>query len=157
MNDLASNITIGIVSGLFTTLVVVVFHRLWISVIEPWYEERIYKDAKIEGRWKSETDYSGIKLTELYVLQRKSHSITGTATVLEGPVPWQGKTFTIEGVFKNMILTASYTSTDPSTFDRGTLTLMLENNGQTLCGQLIFYFDPEHRVKATTVEWQKQS
>lgn len=64
-------IAIGIISGLLATFIVVVIQKLWVSAIEPWYEERIYKDAHIEGVW--EGIYPELDLKEIITLKRNSH------------------------------------------------------------------------------------
>ncbi len=41
----------GIVGGVVTALLLLVFTRLWHSNITPWFENLTYRDAKIEGVW----------------------------------------------------------------------------------------------------------
>ena len=43
-----SDLMVGIVAGL--TLVV---RRLWLSVVLPWYGDRVYQDAHFEGSWSA--------------------------------------------------------------------------------------------------------
>jgi hypothetical protein len=53
MNDFYSNIAIGVIAGLLATLFTIGFRQAWICIIVPWFEELVYKDAKIEGIWYS--------------------------------------------------------------------------------------------------------
>ena len=55
MNEFA----VGIVSGLVTSLIIFVLQLGYIRVIHPWFEELVYRDLKIEGRWLGE--YPGQK------------------------------------------------------------------------------------------------
>ena len=43
------NLIAGVVSGLFVTVSVFVFRIIWTSKMVPWFEERVYKDAKKEN------------------------------------------------------------------------------------------------------------
>jgi hypothetical protein len=49
MNEFYNSLLIGTLGGLVATFLTVVLRRYWINIIIPWYEERVYKDAKIEG------------------------------------------------------------------------------------------------------------
>lgn len=146
-------IAIGIISGLLTTFIVVVLQKLWVSAIEPWYEERIYKDAYIEGVW--EGVYPELKLKEIITLKRKSHCVEGVIAIVEGPD--QGKTYEISGTFKNLILTASYNSVNRQSLDRGTYTLMLRNNGSKLEGYSAFYEDDTSKIIYGACVWNRKN
>jgi len=45
------NIIAGLISGAVVTLFIIIFRSIWIKIIEPWFEDRVYKDAQIEGKW----------------------------------------------------------------------------------------------------------
>jgi len=146
-------IAIGIISGLLTTFIVVVIQKLWSGAIEPWYEERIYRDAKIEGTW--EGLYPEIDLKEVVTLKRTAHKVEGVVAIVEGPD--QGKTYEISGTFKNLILTASYSAVDRRSLDRGSYTLMLKNNGQRFEGFSSFYEDTGSKVDSGACIWVRKS
>ncbi|MEQ9865672.1 hypothetical protein [Pectobacterium aroidearum] len=50
--DLVETISNGIISGIVTSLIVVIFSFLWRSNITPWLENTLYKDTKVEGIWE---------------------------------------------------------------------------------------------------------
>jgi hypothetical protein len=50
MQQISQNIILGIVTGLTTTIIPLIISDFWKKRFIPWLEERIYKDAKIEGR-----------------------------------------------------------------------------------------------------------
>jgi hypothetical protein len=131
-----------------------VFRQYWIKVISPWYENLLYKDARIEGTWKSTTDYNGYTETELWKFKQIGHHIDGTVIVLDGDDV--GKSYIVKGIFKNLILTLTYFATDKSAVDRGTLNLMLINNGHTLSGYGTYYYDPEHTIKTVKCTLEKE-
>lgn len=50
--DFASSIIAGVIGGIIATVIwVAVIQLLWKKLIEPWIEELLYQDVKIEGRW----------------------------------------------------------------------------------------------------------
>jgi len=154
MNIIGPEILSGIIAGIIATAIIVFLRQIGLKIIRPWWEDFLYDDARIEGTWKSKTDYSGYVEIEVWKLEQIGHSIKGTVTVMQGDD--QGKTYTIEGKFKNLILTGIYTSTDKSAIDRGTINLMLVNNGHTLTGHGTYYYDPDHIIKTINYTWQKE-
>ena len=150
MNEIAGNISIGVIGGLVTTLFVVVLRSIWVNIILPWFEEKIYKDAKIEGTWKGAYK-NGACGDEVIKINQSSHRITGTMTCISGPD--KGQVYQLEGEFKNLILTASYSSREIGSLDRGSITLMLKNNGHELTGHCSYYSDEEHNVVDAEYTW----
>ena len=59
MMEILSSLSIGVIAGLVATFFSAVLYKIWLSIITPWFEEIIYKDAKIEGRWEIETEIHG--------------------------------------------------------------------------------------------------
>jgi hypothetical protein len=145
-------IVIGIIAGLITTFLVVTVQKLWVGAIEPWYEELIYKDAKIEGEWV--VTYPELQLKELVTLKRAAHRVSGVVAIVEGPD--QGKTYVVEGQFKNLLLTASYGAIDRTSLDRGTYTLLLRNNGQSFEGASAFYEDSSSKIAKYDCRWDRK-
>ena len=139
---------VGIVSGLVTALIVLGIRNFYIKVVLPWYEDRIYKDAKIEGMWKGEISSAG---DEVVSLRRVGHRINGNITVTSGPD--KGEVYVFYGEFRNLILTLDYQSTREGSLDRGTYTLMLTENGRKLSGQAAYYEDDKHKVYSGEVNW----
>ncbi len=146
------SIAIGIIAGLVTTFIVVVIQKFWSNAIEPWYEEKIYKDARIEGVWVG--TYPDIDLKEIVTLNRVAHSVTGDVAIVEGPN--QGQTYELNGTFKNLILTATYSAKDRQSLDRGSYTLMLKNNGKAMEGHSSFYEDDKGLIETGPCIWKRK-
>lgn len=51
LNPLYVSIVLGVVSGLLASAMGLLFRSFWLNTIKPAYENSIYKDAKIEGKW----------------------------------------------------------------------------------------------------------
>lgn len=100
------NIVAGLVSGLVVTLFVVTFKRFWDVVIVPWFEERVYKDVKIEGKWYGLYPTTKDLSQDIIVLKRRGHFIEGKLTCTLGHD--EGREFSLQGSFRNMILPLTY-------------------------------------------------
>ncbi len=146
-----SNIIAGLVSGLIVTLFIVVFRSLWNSVITPWFENRVYKDIRIEGTWFSLYPSSPIFRQELIKIKRKGHGIVGVITCQNGGD--EGEQYTLQGSFRNMILPITYESADLTKSDRGTITLRCLKNGEQLAGKIACYDSFDDTISTGNVIW----
>jgi hypothetical protein len=154
MSSLTINFIIGIASSLATALIFFLVRMLWTHNLGPRLENWFYSDARIQGNWKSTADFNGDKLTEKWEIKQAGHKISGEVIILKGAD--QGKKYMITGNLNNQILTAEYRSLDKASFDKGTLNLMLINNGKTLKGFGTYYYDPEHAIRTTEYNWEKE-
>lgn len=112
----------------------------------------IYRDAKIEGRWDSRVNYSKSEhdWDEFLVdLRRHSHPVKATLTCVDGAN--KGCVYSFEGTFRNLILTGTYSATEQTRLARGTLTLMLLNNGDVMEGAAAVYSPIGHGVFSAQV------
>jgi hypothetical protein len=135
--EIIHSISIGVAGGLVATLISAIIFQYWNKVIKPGFENMVYKDSKIEGRWELETEFQGKQRSGIMGIKRSGHQITGTVTHVDEDDKYN--TYEIIGSFKNLILTVSYDSTDKSTIARGSLTLMLMDNGSRFEGWLAYY------------------
>lgn len=145
------NLVSGLVSGLIATLFVVVFRSFWNSVITPWFEERVYKDIKIEGKWFALYPDSMHGRQEVITLERRGHAITGLIVCTHGPDT--GEQYFVSGSFRNMILPMTYESSDKTKSDRGAIALKSVKNGKRLIGKVAMYDDNQDLISTTTVVW----
>jgi len=139
------SLTIGIISGLITTLFIVILKSIFDKILIPWYEQRIYKDIKISGNWDAkyeDNDYG----KEIITITQIAHHISGTIITTTGED--KGNIYHFEGIFKNLILTASYSSINQTSIDRGTITLKIEDNGNKLVGFCSLYDDDSQNIKS---------
>ncbi|AXA83659.1 hypothetical protein DCD74_02215 [Lysobacter oculi] len=145
-------LAVGIIAGLIASGLALFFHKIYLRIIRPWYEERVYKDTEIEGRWK--ITYQNVEdLTEeIVTLSRVAHAVSGTILVTKGPD--NGKTYSLSGEFKNSLLTAVYSSADKLALDRGAFVLQLISNGYGFKGQCSYYHD-DHQIISREVTWTR--
>lgn len=144
---MAINLLLGIIGGIVAAPLTLALQQFWFKVITPWFEERIYQDAHIEGKWKGTIKYGDNEgETLLFDIRRQSHRITGTMLSQE-----DGKIFEIVGDFRNMIMTITYVSQNKQTVDRGGFTFLLIKNGQELQGHGAFYYNPDHKITTASI------
>ena len=145
-------LVIGVVSGLVASLVIFVLHAVYLSAIRPWMEDRVYKDARIEGRWC--ITYPGMPdVEEQVTLKRTAHKVTGQINSSKGPDA--GKIYDIEGTFRNLLLTLTYTSSDRSALDRGAFVLQLNDNGASFFGRSSYYYNEDHSIVDAECKWRR--
>jgi len=151
-NHMKENIIAGLTSGLFVSLFILVFRHFWNAVVIPWFEERVYKDAKIEGKWYSIYTENGMQhRREVISLKRHGHFIKGT--VICGSGLDKGEEYTVSGSFRNMILPLVYENTDNSNTDRGTITLKSNHSGKRFSGKVSYYDGPTDNILDSNVIW----
>lgn len=148
---MSDNIVVGLVAGLFVTLLVVIFRYLWQGVLVPWFEDRVYKDAKIEGKWFSLYPTTKELRQETIRLKRQGHEVSGEMICACGPD--EGKSYTISGSFRNLILPLIYETDDKSKTDRGTITLKVMRNAERLEGKIAAYQNSSDSIFNTPVIW----
>lgn len=152
MDVVLSNLLIGIIGGLCATALTFVIQAYWIRVIIPWYEERIYKDAKVEGKWVGDIQTADNNVNPFtFNISRSSHRVYGTMINNRS-----GSIYSIEGEFRNMIMTLTYSSTQSHAVDRGCFTFLLINNGRQLDGHVVYYYSPEHRIYPAPVKVSRE-
>lgn len=150
--EIMDELVIGVVSGLVASFIVFVLHKLYLSVIRPWIEDRVYKDARIEGRWCiSYPEMSEVE--EQVTLERSAHKVTGQINCTKGPDA--GKIYDVEGTFRNLLLTLTYASADRSALDRGAFVLQLNGNGGSFCGHSSYYYNQDHSIVGAACEWRR--
>jgi hypothetical protein len=145
------NIVTGLVSGLVVSFTVLVIGKFWRGVVEPWFEERVYKDLHLEGKWFSLYVETGDYRQEIINLKRHGHAIIGLMTCRNGAD--EGEEYSLCGSFRNLLLPMTYESTDKNKSDRGTITLKSSHNGQRLIGEIAMYETRSGAIDTAQVIW----
>jgi hypothetical protein len=151
VNYITANLLSGLVSGVIVALLLVGFRSFWDQILVPWFEERVYKDARIEGKWFSLYPTTEENRQEVITLTRHGHTVTGTMICIVGDD--EGEQYQLSGSFRNLILPLVYETESKSKTDRGTLTLKLVGNAQELRGKLASYFTVTDGIATTDVIW----
>jgi len=145
------NVIAGLVSGVVVSIFVVAFGKFWNNIIIPWFEDRVYKDARIEGKWFSIYTNGMALRQEVIILKRHGHYIQGSVIATNGLD--EGEEYKVHGSFRNLILPLTYENTDKSSTDRGTITLKSHRNGKRFSGMVSHYSAPQDAISNTEVFW----
>lgn len=121
------------------------------GLVIPWFEERIYKDIRIEGTWYSLYPQATDSRQEVVSIERHGHAITGTIICTSGSD--SGEKYQIAGSFRNMLLPLTYESADSTKSDRGTITLQSVHNGERMVGKLAYYNTTEDAIATANIVW----
>lgn len=141
----------GVVSGLLVAVVVVIFRGVWKEILVPWFEERVYKDARIEGEWFSLYPKWSDRRQEAITLTRHGHAVAGTIVCTTGKD--EGERYDVTGSFRNMILPLVYETSDRQKTDRGTITLKLVGNARRFRGIVAAYSNHRDLISSGEVVW----
>ncbi|EGR0671656.1 hypothetical protein JKP11_21720 [Vibrio vulnificus] len=152
---MVENLVSGLVSGLIVVLITLVISRVWTLIVVPWFEERVYKDVKIEGKWFSYYTGGMLGRQEVITLKRHGHQITGTMVCTNIGQPDHGEQYNIHGTFKNLILPLVYENDNQSKTDRGTITLKSTFSAKKLVGQISYYSCREDIINTSIVTWYR--
>jgi hypothetical protein len=155
MSTFTSSLLAGVVSGVIVSVIVFACRVQWLRVLQPWYENRLYKGAKIEGLWSTTINFpDNVANTFRIELQRVGYSVHGSVLCVSGYS--EGETYEFSGTFKDLILTGSYQVRGRG-LERGPLTLMMIGGGLKLKGYLSYYDNDQHSVNAAPCEWVLES
>lgn len=143
-----TNVIVSVCSGIGVSFLLFLLNQFWKNTISPWYENKIYKDLCIEGKWFC---LSFEYRQDIINLERKGHNIDGTMTCLNGLE--KGEEYLISGSFKNLVLTLLYETKDKTKADRGSFTMMAKNNGTRLKGKIAFYDNNRDAISIGNMVW----
>jgi hypothetical protein len=152
VHELSYSLVTGVVSGVVATFLVVVFRTVWQRILVPWYEERLYQGPKIEGVWLAEIRFSEtISNKHRMQLKRSGYKIVGRTVCYEGYS--EGNSYDIDGTFKNLTLTCTYQIDHRRRIERGSMVLMLVNDGRALKGYVLYYDDQTNSIMSAECVW----
>ena len=151
LSDVSMSLLTGLVSSLMSLLVVLFITQFWKKILEPWYEEKLYKGPEISGAWQTNIKYSDGDENEIsYYLKRRGVSVSGHAHCIQGIS--KGMRWKLSGTFENLILSLSYVSLDKTKLDKGSVTVMLIKNGTLLKGFINYYSELSHSIKSVSLD-----
>ncbi len=149
------SIVAGLVSALTLGIVLWLIRVVWKSRIEPWWENRLYSDARIDGAWETKliTTEEPCDYHEVARATQTGHSLEGTLDCIVGPD--KGNVCQFVGVIRNNIVSAYYWNRDKSSIDSGSFALRLEGNGKKLVGHTAYYYDYDHSLVSREYVWSR--
>ena len=152
-------LSIGVISGLVSAalfgLILFLIRTVWKRHIEPWWENKVYSDARIDGQWMSSLHTQSTQSDrELIAVTQTGHNIEGDIQCVSGPD--EGRAYKFVGCIKNQILSAYYWNVDRRSIDSGSFSLRLEADGGQLKGHTVYYHDLSHSLVSREYTWTRE-
>lgn len=140
MNDITLNIIIGIVTGIFTSLLIWVSIQVFKNILIPWYQKTIYRGIDISGEWIGKHEFLGNVVVEQNLeINQNGHIISGTL-ISRNKVPSKEEdttSFGITGEIFDNYVDIEYKINDKKYIGRGSLLLRVKEGGSKLVGGLV--------------------
>lgn len=162
MENTVLSIVLGIVSSLIATAFFIAISELTRRLLIPWYTDRIYRGARIDGRWElkrlADKEVLGSRLGMYMDLTQSGDEVSGTYSHKgnDGTVD----TYRLAGCIRDRYFLATATPVSNRHLDGVALVLYLrtENSELVLSGGALFCSEPGgvKSQDALTFVWQKQ-
>ena len=159
MNELYQTISIGIISGVITTILVFFFSVLVKKSLIPFWERLRYKDFDIEGSWSTHKELGDAKYSYLLELKQNAHDIKGTATIIKefnGTLEYnQG--FIVTGYIWGGYVTLNLRSNNRRSLSFATALLKVMGRGNPLEGFLAYRRNDGDGVGSEEIAFQRKN
>jgi len=147
------NLIQGVIAGLVTGVLIWLFRSIWLNILSPRVENFLYNGVRIDGQWVATLEDVDELHKEEIIVKQWGHRIYGTFKCIEGSD--KGGNYKFKGVFKDLILTATYESINSYSTDRGTFTVRLEDNGSVLKGHTVYMGATDGDLSDSSYSWKK--
>ena len=154
-------LSIGISSGLVTTLLIWIITIVWVKKLVPWYETTVYKGVKIQGVWNldttEETDDPWTH-SESLSLAQKAHRITGAATLTNRKETDSSPTsLLVYGEISDRIVSLNMRSPLSDRLSYSSLLLEVVGDGTVMRGESTFYNTETSKIESSPVVYKKSA
>ena len=151
--------SIGVISGLVSAglfgAILFLIRTVWKGYIEPWWENKLYSDARIDGQWMSSLHAESTEPDkELITIRQTGHNVEGDIQCVSGPD--EGRAYKFIGCIKNQIFSGYYWNVDRRSIDSGSFSLRLEEDGGKLRGHTVYYNDSSHSLLSREYTWIRE-
>jgi len=144
----------GIIAGIIVCAIVAGGRELALRVIMPWFENKVYRDVRLDRYWEAVYYIDDKKeVRETAEVRQKANKVTGVIR-LEGATAIRDYEF--RGQIRSLLLTAEYWLKGQSNGDRGTFALTVKENARKLEGYLSWYSDIHDEIRFSTYVWKKR-
>lgn len=166
--DLILNIFIGVVAGVITYAIIGMAIKIFIVIIIPWFQTKIYRGHNIGGEWYGydalvngvgEYTPKNIDSDSTIILKQYGNNISGELLLTTQPSGAKcRKLFELKGSFVDTILVLNSKVKDSNNMGTGTLIMKLSENGNKLKGRYTFISAHDWNTVATNNQvWVRQS
>jgi hypothetical protein len=162
--NVSSQILLGVVSGLVTSMAVFVFTVIWKQHLVPWYEQRVYNGVSIEGMWTlvdtNQPETSPEEWTQLETLSisQAAQRLSGTLTLapkagVDSPI----FTLKMTGDISDRFVTLLMKSPSRSRIAYSVMLGQVVGEGNRIQAQTAYYDVSHNEVLAARVVYQRRA
>jgi hypothetical protein len=162
--NIASNILLGVISGIVTSIAIFLFSVVWKKQLVPWYEQRVYKGIRIQGTWflvdddKDKPKDGHWTQIETLDISQTAHHIVGTLTLspkegVGGPVI----ALTVTGDITDRFVSMSFKSPSQNRLAYGVILGEVRSDGNRIEGQAAYYEVHANAVVAAEVIYERKT
>jgi len=141
-NEVFTNIMIGVVGGILSTMVIQSFVALLKNTLIPAYRSMIYDGIVIDGKWVSITDHKRATQEYYFELIQKAGSVTGTAVSYKKHKDVERtdcETFILKGRVRNRLFFGEMVPNDSNRLGQICFLYDIVKDGAELNGNTVFY------------------
>lgn len=135
------SILTGIISGLLTAFLTVVFYKFYLGIVQPWYIDLIYKGVRLDGEWRGGTHAEVSEIKTLLNLKQKGSALRGSLSAETiypaNPSDNYSNNYNIEGYVRNNIVVLNYEAVSQQRTGIGVFVFKVANGGKKMKGMTI--------------------
>jgi len=155
----------GVVAGVLTTVLLLLFSQLFQKVVLPWYQNLVYKGIDLRDKWVAQKIFeAGITYHYTLILKQSAHSLTGSMTITKmnsqagppgGHMGDYVQGFEVNGVTWEGFVTLNMTSNDRRSLSFATSLLQVRNRGNSLVGHMAYRSSVVDKVDSEDITWTR--
>jgi len=162
--DKTIDIGIGIVTGILTTVVLLIAGYLFNEKALPWYQSMVYRGIVITGTWHAELDpkvpRKDRKVENDMKITQQGHIVRGvmtkrTTTISTGKVI--SEAFVVEAQLRDRLYYGIVYPEAKGRLSALAFLFQVEGSGDRLVGQRVFYHVGESKIQSADETWEKQA
>ena len=164
MDALIEQGIIGIITGIFTTVIIFSIKTLWVTKVTPYLASVRYQGVEINGQWSGvseitekdieEKKYEGppYKSEHTLYLNQNAHDISGSLLFkFSNPEKEFAIDFNVKGYMWEGYVTLNFTPKDKRVTSYATALLKLHDGGSTLVGSWLFRDVMQEKVLQSSI------
>ena len=161
MEYLSSNLFVGVISGLVTTLIVFTGVWFWKNVVLKWAANSIYKGVRIEGSWTLEEKLDGngesiYSQNETLEIEQNASGITGRLMLeYEDNGKKHTRSLQLLGSVRDRFVI--FTCTPSTKRNLGYVSFLgeISGDGTLICGSSVYFDTASNKIRTIKADYKR--
>lgn len=150
----------GVISGIFTSVILFMTGLFVTKVAIPWYQSLVFKGVDLSGTWSSNKDFPHTRYQYILVLRQAAHDLAGTMIITRSGKASTGGDYiqgmSVTGSSWEGFVTLNMQSDDRRSLSFATSLLKIKDRGDTLIGEMAYRSrGADDQVRSETIEWRR--